>query len=76
MNIDVDQAEALIRIVNAEGNTLEWTDPPEVVCDIDGIPIGVDPGESRTGTLGTVTLNPEEWELIARYLINERNTHD
>lgn len=72
MNIDTAEAQDLIRLVEAEGKLIRYTTPGEIVCDVDGLPIGIDPGETCTATLGGVALSSEQWELIARYLINGR----
>lgn len=73
---DTQEAEDLIRLISYEGKLVKYTTPGEIVCDLDGIPIGIDPGETSTATIGQVALSSTQWELIARYLITERSQNN
>lgn len=64
----VDPA-VIVRLIRAEGHAVALHQPPSLIEDVDGRPIGIDPGEHTMGTLAAVVLTADEWQSVARHLL-------
>lgn len=62
----------LVELILMEGRDVTVTEPGEVIEDVDGIPSGIDPPTTTDATMGEVRLTAEQWESVARYLINNK----
>ena len=69
-------AADLIEIIRMEGHDVTVSMPGEITLDADGTPTGINPPTFSTATVGTVHLTGEQWETVARYLIEKENSND
>ena len=69
--IDAAKAEQLIKLVAAEGTHVGYNDAPKLEVDASGNPSGVYVAPEQKAMLGTVTLDAQQWEAIARHLIEK-----
>lgn len=63
--------EHIVELLRAEGRTVTVHRPPTFLEDVDGNPIGLEPGETTTATLTAPVLTAHEWEATARYLLEQ-----
>lgn len=66
----------IVQLLRAEGRAVVLNQPPTFIEDVDGSPLGLDPGECAAGTLGPVVLTADEWEAVARYLLTELDNQE
>lgn len=59
----------IVQLLRSEGETVIVHDTPELIEDVDGMPLGITPGRSKTAVLGSVALTGDEWETVARHLL-------
>ncbi|MEO4038413.1 hypothetical protein V3N95_03840 [Micrococcaceae bacterium Sec6.3] len=61
----------LIDVLRREHKTVTMTEPPELLEDVDGLPLAVGPTPRTWVHIGPVVLTGPEWQAIARHLLAE-----
>lgn len=61
--------ETAVQMMRAESSEVLLHEAPAFIEDVDGAPLGLEPGRTVHGMLGPIALTADEWEATAYYLL-------